>query len=352
MKANAICVCAILLLSSCRLQLPPDYTSEPHFHLYSYGETVRFGLGGDSHRFKLHGWSHTEPRFTWTDGVGASLIFLVPRTARQLTLNMKLLPFVHAPDLPVQPVQISINNRKIVTWDVNEEKVYSTVVPEDMVASRPDAIQGRPNLRDSVVLVIDLFMPKAHFPGIIVDAPDWRRLGVACSELVMLETSLPGDPGAGLPLPRKGENAPYHLGRLVRFGAGQNGQRYKRTGWHGAESGLTWSGKQPAVLKFKLAPTDRPLTLILFANGNTLPPLLLPQQTLVYANKQLVADWRVDALSDYTADIPAGVIGPNGVLAVELLTQDATSPKALGVNNDSRPLGLACYSLLILEADD
>jgi hypothetical protein len=351
-KAAAIGVATACVLSGCRFRMPPPYISEPHWHRYVYNETVRFGLGGDSHRFRLLGWSHTEPYFTWTEGIGASLIFFVNRTSREVTLEMKLKPLLHEPDLPEQPVSVSINGRKIATWDVTEEKVYSVIVPHDFIAARPDSDPTRPNLRDSIVLVVDLLIPKAQFPALLGTGPDWRRLGVACSALVMREGAEYHGPTAKLNVRHKGEGAPYALGTVVLMGAAENGARYKRTGWNVAEAGHTWSGRVPAVMKFKLPPTKRGLVLTVTANGNTVPPRLLAQTTVVRANGTQVAEWKVDVLGEYTAEIPAGIVGPDGRLTLEFETKDAMSPQELGLSSDSRPLGLACYALLIAEADD
>lgn len=345
-------LCAILLLSGCDLELPPDYYSEPHLHGYSFGENVRFGLGGDSHRFKQHGWSYSERGYTWTEGIGASLIFRVPRTHRELTLAMRLKPFLHPPAVAGQPVHLSINGRKVATWHVDQEKVYKAVIPHDFVAAPPDAIPGRPNLRDAVVLTLDFLIPNAQFPALLNGGSEWRRLGVACSELRIREGKEHSAPTQVPNAADDGEEIPFALGTAVRFGAGANAERYKRNGWHTAEGGFTWTGQQPAVLGMKLEPTGRPLTLTLVAHGNILPPRLLAQPTAVYANNRKIAEWQVDVTAEYTAEIPADVIGPDGVLTLKFVSRQATSPEALGVSVDSRVLGIACFELLLAEAEE
>ena len=344
-KATASCLIGILLFSACDMELEPPYTSEPRFHLYAYGERVGFGLGGDSHRFRLHGWSHTEAPFTWTEGVGASLLFLVPRTNREVTLEMRLIPFVR-PELPVQPVHVSVNNRKIATWQVTEDKVYTAVIPADFIAAPADLPPGRPNLRDAVILVFDFFIPKAHFPAILADAPDWRRLGVACVDLTMKE----GPARPERPNVRGKNEIEYTPGTPIRFGLGHSGERYIQTGWHPSEPAWTWTSEQRAVLRFKLPPRDGPLHLIVRAHGNVRPPDLLTQPTVVYANQQQIAEWDVDVLTDYSAEIPAAALRPDGMLTLEFVSRNATSPQELGVNPDTRRLGISCHSLIITEA--
>ena len=347
-RITGLCLAGIMLLSACDLDLPPHHTSEPRFHLYAYGEPVGFGLGGDSHRFRLHGWSHTEPHFTWTEGVGASLLFLVPRTHREVILEMRLTPFVR-PELPAQVVHVSVNNRKIAMWRVTEEKVYSATIPADFIAAPAHAVPGKPNLREAVVLVFDFFIPNAHFPAILADAPDWRRLGVACSELVMREGA---ERPKQLKLPRGSGAVPYTVGTPLQFGKGQNAEPHIQSGWHESEPGWTWTRAQPAVLKFKLVPRDEPLMLTVRAYGNTRYPELPHQLTTVYANGHQIAEWEVSALTDHTAEIPASALRADGVLTLEFHSKNATSPKALGVNNDARPLGICCHALVITEVSE
>lgn len=346
-RAVAVCVLLLLQLSSCG-KLPPPYISEPHFNVYTYGETVRFGLGGDSHRFRLLGWSHTEKNYTWTDGVGASLLFSLPRTNREVTLYMRLFPFVHPPELPSQLVRVFANGRKIATWEVDKEDVYTVVIPHDFIRSW----SNRANLRQLAIVRLDFYIPNAQFPAFLDTAPDWRRLGVACVSLKMREGAKHKAPNARLNLQRERDGPSYKIGTVVVFGARQNAEWYKGSGWNGAEPAFTWTGKDPAVLKFKIEPPQAPLTLTLKAQGNTLPPRLLAQTTRVYANKQQIAEWKVDEMGEYTAQIPVSIIGPDGLLTIELATENATSPKELGVNTDSRTLGIACYELLLTDSDE
>jgi hypothetical protein len=346
-------VAAILLLPSCNMHLPPDYFSEPHFHLYVYGEKVRFGLGGDAHRFKMHGWSHVEQDFTWTEGIGSTLIFFAPRTAREVTLAMHLTPFVHAPELTSQPVYVTLNGRRIAKWDVNEDKVYTAEIPHHLVEARENAVPNRPNLRDSVVLVFDFLIPKAQFPALVDAGPDWRRLGVACSELVMRKGQK-HETGVAPTGATDEDAATYKLGTVVLFGADQNGERYKQSGWTNAERGFTWTGANRAAMQFKITPPpDHPLMLSLRANGNILPPRLLAQPTDVYANGELVAQWEIAEVGEFIAEIPARVLRPDGLLTIEFESRNAVSPRDLGTNaGDNRELGISCQEMVISDADD
>ncbi|MFN2507162.1 MAG: hypothetical protein ABR589_00120 [Chthoniobacterales bacterium] len=136
-----------------------------------YGETVRFGLGGDSHRFCTTGWSFSERGFVWNDGPAASLTFSIapPQPPTDLLLTIKLGPMLAPPDLAVQPVDVYAHGEKVASWQVTEEGVYTAEIPQHLT------IRGYLN--------IDLHMPKAIAPAEVGLGSDARRLAIRCFEL-------------------------------------------------------------------------------------------------------------------------------------------------------------------------
>ncbi len=349
---------AIAILTGCDLKQTPDHNSEPRLHVYEFGQPIPFGLGGDDHRFALSGWSEPESGFTWSDGIGASLMLRVPATNTPLTLRMKQWAFTHPPaDLLFQPVDVSVNGKKIATWHVSEKKVYRAVIPKGLVGAPGTVLTARgatdrpDDPRRANLLIIDFYIPKAQAPVLIGASQDSRRLGIAAVELTVQEGADPnaGDDDVNATAPMTGEGSLYAFGIPLKFGQGENGGRYKLSGWHDAEPTYTWTGAQPAVLGLRIPKTNNPLWVTLIANGNILPPQLPTQPTELYANGQKVAEWQISGRDEFHATIPASALNPNGVLSLELRTAKATSPQALGVNNDARPLGIACYELAIQE---
>lgn len=338
--------------------LPPNHSSEPRVHVYEYGSPIPFGLGGDAHRFMTTGWSEIEPEHTWTNGIGASLILRVPATDKPLTLRMKQWAFVHPPaGLEYQRVEVSVNRRAIATWHVRDKKVYRAVIPNDVIGVPGTVLTGRgasealEDPRNAVLLIVDLYMPDAQMPVLLGATGDWRRLALACMEMVVEEGADPSaaDDNVAVTGPITPEGSPYSYGVPVRFGRGENGGRYKLAGWHDADPEFTWSGDGPAVLGFKVRPTKRSLVVTLNANGNILPPQLTEQPTAVYANKKLIAEWNIGDRDEFTATIPAEILDPEGQLTLEFHARRAISPQALGVNEDQRPLGIAVHELTIYE---
>lgn len=72
----------------------------------------------------------------------------------------------------------------------------------------------------------------------------------------------------------------------------------------------------------------------------------VPYQVVeVLANGQKIADWEVADMADFGALIPGEVTRNKGILSIELRLPNATSPKALGLGDDSRILGVRVYSV-------
>jgi hypothetical protein len=79
--------------------------------------------------------------------------------------------------------------------------------------------------------------------------------------------------------------------------------------------------------------------------GLTQSPSLLFQPVEVYVKDKKIADWQVSASAQFTAEIPAALTKGSKTLNVEFRIPKATSPQALGMNADTRVLGICAYSM-------
>ncbi|MEY2411498.1 MAG: hypothetical protein QOD84_104, partial [Acidobacteriaceae bacterium] len=52
------------------------------------GQQIQFGEGGGSERYRTSGWSHTEERFTWSEGSSAKLSLPIGKETGPLKLNV------------------------------------------------------------------------------------------------------------------------------------------------------------------------------------------------------------------------------------------------------------------------
>lgn len=149
---------------------------------YDYEKPIVFDGRGPSERFKLTGWSGTEPPFVWSDGIAASLAIRLPATEDVVQLQIKMAGMNVPKRVPFQRVDLYINTEKVARWQVAIEDVFTVTVPPRFVA-QPDSL-----------LIIDFYIPKAVSPASLGVGGDQRRLGVRLSELKFVRN--PGEPAA------------------------------------------------------------------------------------------------------------------------------------------------------------
>jgi hypothetical protein len=168
---GVIGLAAALILSETSCSKPGNDQSTTE-QSYTLGKKVIFGEAGDSERYRVSGWSHTEKEITWTEGNSAVLQFAGVPAATSLRLKMTLSGFVRPPDLPSQPVELWVNDKKVTSWQVVGKAEFSALVPP----------------RDSSTsdtLKMELKTPKATSPKTLGVSDDPRVLGVCCFDLVL-----------------------------------------------------------------------------------------------------------------------------------------------------------------------
>jgi hypothetical protein len=139
----------------------------------AYGAQVSFGAGGNAEPFQVSGWSETETQFTWTEGTSAVLAIRVSPTTNRVVLRMHLAGLTKDPELPFQPVEVYVNDRKIADWQVAKPAGFNAAIPQEMTQS-------------GGLLRITLKIPKAVSPKTLKMSVDSRVLGVQCSDLQLV----------------------------------------------------------------------------------------------------------------------------------------------------------------------
>ena len=168
LRTLALFVCGCAILSGCA----EEPSNEPQLsqpHAYEYGTVVRFGTGGDSHRFRTTGWSEPEDFHTWSDGPSASVAINASVPNSPLLLTMRMWGMTVPPHITVQAVDVYVHGERIASWQVGDEDTFTATIPE------PLTTRGYLN--------IDLHIPKAIAHAEISPGGDGRRLGIACVEL-------------------------------------------------------------------------------------------------------------------------------------------------------------------------
>ena len=345
LRAFAPLVLACFAFGGCDKHQLPERMSEPRPHVYVYGDRIGFGYGGDAARFRRDGWAKTEEQFTWTRGLGATMHLRVFSSDQPVTLKMRMNGIFKSPDLPYQPVDVSVNGRKIASWKVSRLKWHTAVIPRDMVDLGPN------HSGHTAFLVVDLYTPRSKAPSDLDLGRDSRRLGVCVWEMFIVQGEEPPEPEPEPQEPETPEGSAYSYGTLLSFGLDAAGGRYKLGGWHDADTSFTWTGKAPAVLGLKVPPATKPLTLNLRLAALTKGPRLPVQPVQVRVNGQTVGQWDVgEELQWYSASIPPELANSaGGVIKIEFVSPKAVSPNVLGVNADLRSLGVQLHELNLTE---
>lgn len=135
------------------------------------GRQISFGQGGGSEAYRTSGWSHTEQKFTWTEGTSAKLSLPIGKESGPLNLNVAMAAFTHAPELSSQPVEVFVNGQKLAEWQVNSNTAgYYVTIPADTV-------------KGAGTLEIEFRTPKAISPKSVGAGEDWRVLGICLTSL-------------------------------------------------------------------------------------------------------------------------------------------------------------------------
>jgi hypothetical protein len=139
--------------------------------------------------------------------------------------------------------------------------------------------------------------------------------------------------------------SPDVVGKRIEFKTGGDSETYRVSGWSKTEAEFTWTEGTAAKLALPISNSSNGLTLRITMSALIHPPELTSQPVELYANGEKLSAWEVGDTAEFVATIPADMTKAGGTLALEFKTPKATTPKALGVNADSRILGICVRSL-------
>lgn len=145
----------------------------------------------------------------------------------------------------------------------------------------------------------------------------------------------------------------YEIGRTITFEAGGLGHLYTGGGWSVPEAWGVWSEAESSHLYFKLEP-DLDVDLILVSQFAALIAEQHPcQRILIYAQDELLEETRVCLDDGRAVDRPRQFLVPKhlyentNLMKLSFVLPDAISPSDLGLNLDTRQLGVALTSLTL-----
>jgi len=138
---------------------------------------------------------------------------------------------------------------------------------------------------------------------------------------------------------------------VIELKADGNGVLFTKAGWSDPESWGRWSTKHRATVSFAVDERRRDVGISIVANG-LLSPRTPLQAIWIEANGCKVAEAMLDLQrsSDFqtiSGEIPARCIPSDGLIELAVVTDRTTSPREVGLNSDTRPLGAAVREISI-----
>jgi hypothetical protein len=139
-------------------------------------------------------------------------------------------------------------------------------------------------------------------------------------------------------------------GEQISFGSQAKPQdAILASGWSSVrESWGRWTDGTEAVLGFRIEGAPKSTTIQMSLNALVTPTHA--QHVEVLANNRRVGNWYFASPREARqafAIIPPDALRDDGIVVLELRLPDAVSPKALGLSDDSRLLGIGLTSLSI-----
>lgn len=341
-RMSLLCSLLAIAFAGCKPS-PADSVRRPTPPManYSFGEVIDFGRGGRSDTYKRGGWGDTERDFTWTNGRSARLVFVLPDSSSPLRMRMRLAGFIAPPKLLAQRVEVYVNDEQMADWDVTTMSDFFAIIPADVANHQ--------------LFMVELRLPNASSPKVLNVGDDPRTLGVSCFNLDITETTAAVAIEEEEARERRRSEAAlgnaYTFGDVIDFGAGGNARRFERSGWYPPEEEFTWTGNDPAVLELTIPPSDRKLVLRLRMGALTAARALPSQPVNIVVNGEEIARFMVSDTKEFEATIPERISRGGGTLRVELKAPRAVSPRALGLNEDPRVLGIRCEAIALSQGD-
>lgn len=145
------------------------------------------------------------------------------------------------------------------------------------------------------------------------------------------------------------------VGDAIDFSTHGNSQFYSTEGWSGPEEWGRWSINKNAGLAMNISGyTDRPLILEM-TYGALVGQAQTCQKIIIKANEQIIGNenicletgGQIPAL--YRYELRPGLIQADRLLNIDIATPDSISPRQLGINADSRILGIALKTLRVTQ---
>lgn len=267
------------------------------------------------------GWGYAEDAGTWTIARQASLeLNKLPRD-QNLLFNIDLIPFIAPNKLSEQKVDIYLNEVLLGTVKTADAQHFKLLIPTELINGEQD--------------IFKLVIGTPTSPKDLGISTDTRKLGIRVKSIRISPTP------------------DYSLDESINFTQESfNADKWLSSGWSSPEVNGTWTLGNNASLFLKspdlIGQNPQRLKLKATINPFLNTPQLATQQVDVSINNKLIGQWNVDLAQEYTMTIPTDIVA-DPLLHITFTIPQATSPASLGMNGDTRKLGIL-FKKLVIEA--
>lgn len=286
---------------------------EPFY--YQYGENIVSDANPYIRLFSS-GFSSEGAKGAWATGPSSCLYLPIKESKGQLELSLSVLPFLEKEHLTKQNMNIIEDNQLIKALQLNSG--MSITVP---LSSK---------LMDGKELNLCFEFPDAKYsPQDFGVDSDSRHLGGFFQYLLVNEIS------------------PFSLPVEFNFGEKGNAASIKGAGWSYPEPEFTWTYGKTAELTLPISTNSiKDLKVTVSASPLVSGENLKEQLVIVRSNGVELNQWTMDHDGEYVVDIPSNHIR-DGVLTIDFEIPKATTPSSLGIDQDTRILGMSVHWIRI-----
>ncbi|HQT79251.1 MAG TPA: hypothetical protein PLD10_19550 [Rhodopila sp.] len=141
---------------------------------YHTALALDFGADEEVKQYRLNGWSNPEPRFTWTSALESQLRLPSLSPERTYLLRLVCNPFVVPGLLPVQRIELLVNDTPMGSANCSEPAVIECEISGGI-------------LKPEQPVIVTLKVPNAARPSDLGRSDDARLLGFALRKVMIIE---------------------------------------------------------------------------------------------------------------------------------------------------------------------
>jgi hypothetical protein len=288
---------------------------------------ARFGRGEQDNALLTEGWAEPEEGFAWSTGGESELLLPIAPPEGRLFLELALAPFVHAPAVPAQRLDIAVNGFHAASRTLAWPSTLRLELP-------PRAVLGAADI------TISLIHPDAAAPRAVGAGEDDRALAFRLSAVTLLHMAARNTPPPA--------NGPRRVTEFW-FGGNEDTEAMLREGWGEPEFNYVWAAGRHSVLDIPATRADT--ILLLDLKPYIERPMTALQRVAIGVDGQLLGFVALTQRTTLGFALPPA---PRRAVTREITfdNMDAAAPRDIGLYRDGRPFAFMLCSVRIFTGEE